>query len=286
MAYAEWLRLPEAQQPTALAAAAALYSPLQPPVIVHSLVVKRVFETPELVQLIVTGLQLADIALVALQVNRTFREAARGRVAALWPKVSQLLAAPFNLSRRDLLHMVNLRLTSKGLGDTGCAALAEACAMGALAHLEGLVLDDNQIGDDGGIALADACAKGALANLQTLSFGEVFGGNNIGDEGIKALADVCAEGALASLKELRLNDNKIGDPGLASLADACAKGALAQLTRLDLDQNEIGDSGVKALADACAKGAMASLKDLYVPSPHEENARLKAACQAQSINLH
>ena len=93
--------------------------------------------------------------------------------------------------------------------------------------------------------------------------------------------------AATSLYYLRLG---WGDEQVATLSAAFsfahARGALAQLTRLDLDQNEIGDPGVSALADACAKGAMASLKDLYVPSPHEENARLKAACQAQSINLH
>jgi len=209
----------------------------------------EVLETPELVQLIVSGLQLADVALVALQVNRSFREAARGRVTTLWPKVSPLLAAPFNLKRHDLLGMDHLDLGFKKIGGADCTALAEACAIGALPALATLALDDNQISDGGLIALADSFAKGALPALATLD----------------------------------LNVNQIGDEGMMALADACAKEGLAQCHRLELWSNKIGDQGMAVLADALDKGALPALVDFYI---FKKAPALNAACEKRGITYH
>ena len=68
VAYSEWQHLPESEQSAALAEAAALYAPRPPQQLVEqeSSVFAKVLETQELVQLIVSSLQLADVALVAL----------------------------------------------------------------------------------------------------------------------------------------------------------------------------------------------------------------------------
>ena len=109
--------------------------------------------------------------------------------------------------------------------------------------LANLNLSENKIGDAGLAALADACAKGALAQVTILNLGL----NQIGDAGLSALADACAKGALAKVTKLSLERNKIGAAGVTALASACAKGALAQVTTLDVSCNEIGDAGLAAL---------------------------------------
>ena len=69
-----------------------------------------------------------------------------------------------------------------------------------------LILDGNQIGDAGCTALADACAIGALPQCQDLSLLR----NRIGDAGITALAQAITpvseggSGALPQLKDLHL----------------------------------------------------------------------------------
>ena len=134
----------------------------------------------ELHELIFARLVLAD-AVAALRVSKIWRTAARARLAVLAPGVRPLLVAPFRLSPGDVLHATHLDVSCGGLGDAGAAALAKACASGALAQLTVLGLEDNQIGDVGLEALAKACAGGALAQCRELYLLD----NQIGDEGIK-----------------------------------------------------------------------------------------------------
>jgi len=191
---------PNHDKPVALAEAATRQAPSPPqqprPVIVHQeeSVFADVLETPDLVQLIVGGLQLADVALVALQINRAFHAAARGRVAKLWPKVSRLLASPFNLSRRDLLRKDYLNLRDKRINAARCTALAEACAMGALPNLVVLQLCEDKIGDVGITALAQSCAKGGLPALVELHLYD----NQVGDAGMVSLPRLSARGPCRS----------------------------------------------------------------------------------------
>lgn len=242
-----------------------------------------VLETPELVQLIVGHLQLADVALVALQVNRTFREEAHERVAT--PKLSRLLAAPFNLSRRDLLRLDHLDLANEDepgpgpIGDAECTALSEACTIGALPALRELNLFYNQVGDAGLANFAKALGKGALPALAKLDLTL----NNVGVAGITALGDACAKGALPALVDLRLGMNYIGDEGMIAFTDALGKGALLKLEFLSLTDNQIGDQGLIAFCEVIDKGALLKLEKLYIGSPP---AQLKAHCSSKSIKLN
>ena len=98
----------------------------------------------ELHELIFAHVVLAD-AVAALRVSKIWRTAARARLAVLAPGVRPLLVAPFRLSPGDVLHATHLDVFCRGLGDAGAAALAKACAGGALAQLTNLGLGDNHM---------------------------------------------------------------------------------------------------------------------------------------------
>ena len=113
---------------------------------------------------IFANLRLTD-TITSLAVSQSLREGARARLKVLLPLVRPLLAWPFELSLTDVLRARRCNLNAKKIGDTGCTAFAEACAMGALAQCCELYLSRNQIGDDGLKALSSVLAGGALAQL-------------------------------------------------------------------------------------------------------------------------
>ena len=65
-----------------------------------------------------------------------------------------------------MCHMQVLKLQNNKIGDVGVAALANACATGALAQCQMLFLHRNQIGDKGLVSLSGALATGAMAQLE------------------------------------------------------------------------------------------------------------------------
>ena len=139
----------------------------------------------ELHEAIFAHLVLAD-AVAALRVSKIWQTAARARLAVLAPGVRPLLVAPFRLSPGDMLHATRLDVMNEGLDDAGAAALAKACASGALAQCHGLSLSDNRIGDEGIKALASACGSGALAKCTEIA----LYGNPASSEAKKAVMDV------------------------------------------------------------------------------------------------
>ena len=67
---------------------------------------------------------------------------------------------------------------------------------------------------------------------------------------------------------------------------AAGGGRLAKLRYLrefDVDLNAFGEEAIGVLADAIEKDAMPSLEQLAVPSPHEFNPRLIAACEEKKL---
>jgi hypothetical protein len=193
----------------------------------------------ELGPTIIGNLLLPDLVYVGLRINRSCRDAARARIAELWPVLQPLLGAPFHFAQQDLLCEKNIHLHSRALGEVGAKVLAAAIVIGAMAKCTHLYLQENQIGDAGITALASACAGGALPQLQTLWLHE----NKIGDAGMQAFASACASGALPQCAYLSLEQNQIGDAGITALAQAIkpvsdgGSGAMANCTAIWLDGN-------------------------------------------------
>ena len=188
------------------------------------------------------------------------------------------------LMSKAMAQVQRLQIFSSSLGVAGAAAIAAAAAGGGLPQLTVLNLHTSDIGDTGMQALASALAGGAFPELITLN----LGGNEIGDAGVTALAAALEKGALPKLDELNLWSNEFGDEGLKALMAAAGGGRLAKLRYLrefDVDLNAFGEEAIGVLADAIEKDAMPSLEQLAVPSPHEFNPRLIAACEEKEITL-
>lgn len=197
-------------------------------------------------------LPLADLARAALRTDRTFRDVARERLKRLWPVLSLLLDEPFRLSKRDIVEMTVLKLSSRRIGGAGAIALAQACASGALGSLKYLSLSLNGLGDAGIIAFADGIKPtpenpmGALGNVEYLS----LEGNQIGDEGMAAFSAVISSGALDRLTRLELQYNQIGNDGMKAFFAALGSGTLGALTKLQLAGNLVSDAGISAFCAA------------------------------------
>lgn len=163
--------------------------------------------------------------------------------------------------------LVEVDLSSNGLGDRGAKILARAARSGAFRSLAALSLYCNAMGPDAARALAEAELLSSVSALD-LSY------NALGGEGAEALAESLAgdsslsalglwgcvlgdAGAMAlaraddlgPLRSLTLCDNAIGDAGAIALAGSSA---LRGLQLLDLSDNPIGPRGAGALAQAGA----------------------------------
>jgi hypothetical protein len=92
----------------------------------------------ELSQIIVTHLPLADLALVALCVDRNMSGAARVQLAILQPKLAPLLTAPFHLERGDLLHAKELDISDRDINDGDIKLRCDAFAIGSMGSLQQL----------------------------------------------------------------------------------------------------------------------------------------------------
>jgi len=231
----------------------------------------------------ITGqLALADL-LTATRLNRAYRDAAGARATSLWPMLEPLLAAPFRLSRRDLLVRTELRLADHLTGDAQLRALCAACAVsGVLAAVNVLDLSYDRISEDGMADFASALASGALPSCTRLDLCN----NQIGDKGLEAFASACAGGAMASASYINLACNGIGDKGVKAFAAALAMGGLADCKKLILMGNSIGDMGLTALAEALAGGALASLEEICTGGEmYEGHPALTAACRARGVRL-
>ena len=75
----------------------------------------------ELNQTIINYLSLADLAFVALRINRSFSAAARARIAVMWPQPRRLLCQPFDLKPRDLLVAAEVHLFGRTVRDAECS---------------------------------------------------------------------------------------------------------------------------------------------------------------------
>ena len=242
----------------------------------------------ELCDCIVAHFSLADLALIALRLDKAFCAAARARIRVLWPTIwpatQPLLAEPFRIPENDLIRLEKLSLALKMIADAGTQTFAAALRSGALPLLKELTLRCNRIGDVGMHALAAAFGAGALPSLEVLGLPE----NQIRDDGVSSLADVVRAGALPSLTKLELAWNHVADRGMESLAAALEAGALRGLTFLSLTGNQVGGAGTRALAAALGSGALPRLEKLLlddVSARSDEHPQLKAACDARSVAL-
>ena len=236
----------------------------------------------ELSQIIVTHLPLADLALVALCVDRNMSGAARVQLAILQPKLAPLLAAPFMLRPSDLLHAKELDIWGNTIGDTGMISLSEAISNGALGALQKLFLYENQIGDAGMVEFSRAIASGSLRALEYLDLAN----NQIGNVGMIEFSRSIPIGSMGVLKVLLLNHNQIGDAGLRALAGAIGNGSLRSLTMLRLNHNNISDLGMIAFAEALKSpmGSLPACATILVEDGNPGNAApLEAACEERGI---
>ena len=124
--------------------------------------------------LISAHLTLDSAALITFRVDHKLHELSRARIAALMPRLSPLLHAPYlNIrSLRDLLEMESLNLANKGINNSSvatlAATLASACSVGALVQVKTLDLTGNPC-PFGVEQIISAIAKGALPNLRSLN---------------------------------------------------------------------------------------------------------------------
>lgn len=119
--------------------------------------------------LISAHLTLGSAALITFRVDHKLHELSRARIAALLPRLSPLLHAPYLNFRslRDLLEVESLNLANMGINNSSIATLASACSVGALVQVKTLDLTGNPC-PTGVEQLISAIAKGALPNLRVL----------------------------------------------------------------------------------------------------------------------
>lgn len=116
--------------------------------------------------LIVSQLQLADLAGPVLRINKRFNTLARERIKQIWPLLQLLLSSPFNLcSASDLLLRTEVRFVNVG-SDEYMHLFTLAIGYGALVNVTKLYLEFNEIGDGGIMELSHALSKGGLASLK------------------------------------------------------------------------------------------------------------------------
>merc|ERR1712070_948189 len=114
-----------------------------------------------------------------------------------------------------------MSLEMNGLGDAGCAELAQALAGGCLPRLHSLELGWNE--------LSDACGN-ALASLLRLRTPVQSG-----------------QASSMQLRKLGLGGNKLGSSGACTLVDAALASPSLEL-ELDLSMNHVGVALVTSLA--------------------------------------
>ena len=161
---AEAARAVEAARAKAVRALEAARRPPAPPEAMS----EEVFRN--LGSLIFAHLTLDSAALITFRVDHKLHELSRARIAALMPRLSPLLHAPYlNIrSLRDLLEMESLNLANQGINNSSIGTLASACSVGALVQVKRLDLTGNPC-PFGVEQLISAIAKGALPNLRSLN---------------------------------------------------------------------------------------------------------------------
>jgi Ran GTPase-activating protein (RanGAP) involved in mRNA processing and transport len=182
---------------------------------------------------------------------------------------------PYNLKQ--------IYLMNNNIGDTGCAAVAQAAAV--LPSLEILNLARNHIGDAGLIALSDKAANAPIWQL-VLTENEL-----ISDAGALALAQAVNKApaeAFAKLRWLFLDSTSIGDKGVEALANAMVMG-FRSIERLALHNCKLTKSALGQLTSAIERGALAKCQFLYVQKNDfdlEGKQILKAAAKPRGIKVH
>jgi hypothetical protein len=172
---------------------------------------------------------------------------------------------------------------NNNIGDTGCAAVAQAAAV--LPSLEILNLARNHIGDAGLIALSDKAANAPIWQL-VLTENEL-----ISDAGALALAQAVNKApaeAFAKLRWLFLDSTSIGDKGVEALANAMVMG-FRSIERLALHNCKLTKSALGPLTSAIERGALAKCQFLYVQKNDfdlEGKQILKAAAKPRGIKVH
>jgi len=168
--------------------------------------------------LIFAYLTLDSAALITFRVDHKLHELSRARIAALMPRLSPFLHAPYlNIrSLRDLLEMESLNLANKGINNSSvatlAATLASACSVGALVQVKTLDLTGNPC-PFGVEQIISAIAKGALPNLRSLDLPQ-----GLTLTPLKALIELVTNGA-PQLNTLTLN---VGDRVAGhALREAC-----------------------------------------------------------------
>jgi hypothetical protein len=158
--------------------------------------------------LISAHLTLGSAALITFRVDHKLHELSRARIAALLPRLSPLLHAPYLNFRslRDLLEVESLNLANMGINNSSiatlAATLASACSVGALVQVKTLDLTGNPC-PTGVEQLISAIAKGAFPNLESLNLANMgINNSSIGTNHpcvtltpLKALIELVTNGA-------------------------------------------------------------------------------------------
>jgi len=144
------------------------------------------------------------------------------------PRIQELYSASFADRFSDNTKLDYVRLSWANREAKSVAAVLKA---GAVPHLRELLLGMNRIGDSGCAALAEAFNSGSTPVLVRLALGI----NRIGDGGVASLAEVFGSGVCPLLSQLWLQNNQIGDAGALALAEALPQ--IPSLTDLGLSGN-------------------------------------------------
>ena len=176
------------------------------------------------------------------------------------PTLEHFSGIPLKELRADSL--TTLDLSRKRLGVAEAIVLADLLRS-VSTSLTSLDVRNNEITGDSASQLSAA----VVGNLKIETFNEI------------PIKQMRAD----TLTELNLHGMGMGVVGAMVVAGLVP--VMASLTELNIDGNDLGENGALAIASAIKSASSLALQKLVVPSPHEKNEALKAACASKNVEL-
>lgn len=190
----------------------------------------------------------AACSLIAEVIKQNFAQHPPSHISALGARCTE--------NQAPTLQALSLNLSGTGLGDAGCAVLAQVIGESqALTSIE-LHLEGTKVSEEGFLLLVQAVSHCRALTSITFNLHHA-----INDMGCVLLAQaVCQCQALTSLK-LGLGFTNVSDLGCAVLAEAIGQSRALSSVKLDLLGAQIGDESCVALAEAiCQSPALSSIE--------------------------
>ena len=217
--------------------------------------------------------------------RRRVKRLALARNAAVGDGGAGAVASCLLLNVACAATLERLDLRGCGIGDAGCACVADALAKDlglSSRRLDVLLLDDNVIGDVGAAAIARALSgESRGATTVPLALVELgLCGNSITDEGAMVLAAALASGRAGALQSVAVGQNAFGARGVdALLAAVLAEGTGRNVRKLEASGAPLTLLGAGLIAAALQRahsrygGGATRVVDLCVGDAVSEAAR-------------